>query len=145
MEDFAPLFERIGPPLEDYADDHNLTIERYYHDAPVWGVCFAHPKGGSAKIDITHTAGSSFKIQGTWWVDDYDSFTRSLKRIDDVLFDESSGEIIPLIDRLVREILALEPSDWSDVDASFKGVWDKVWTKEEFTKTMAMWDLPDFD
>jgi hypothetical protein len=42
------FFRPLKPALERFATDHNLMIERYYHDLPAWDFRFRHPKGGEA-------------------------------------------------------------------------------------------------
>lgn len=71
---FAPLRE----PLTTFAADHGMILQKYYHDAPTWSLCFGHPNGGQTKIDVTAVSDSEVQIQAIWWCDDYDTFTRSV-------------------------------------------------------------------
>src|SRR3982751_1898822 len=76
---YESFFAPFSGLFIEFAKNYNLVIEKYYHDAPSWSLCFSHPKGGSAKIDVNRDDQFLVSVTGVWWVDDYDSFTRSIK------------------------------------------------------------------
>ena len=64
------FFAPIGPTLIDFARRYNLFLEKYYHDAPCWSLCFSPPQGGFAKLDVCQESETTVSVVGDWWVDD---------------------------------------------------------------------------
>ena len=93
---FAPLADAI----EAFAREHNLFVDKYYHDTPGWDLRFSHPRGGNASVCITNLGPDRAGIGSSWYVDDYDRFTRSIHW--------RSVRSIEKDARLVREGLAAE-------------------------------------
>src|ERR1700758_3747447 len=91
--EYERFFAPIGPALNEIARQHNLFIEKYYHDAPCWKLCFSHPQGGCAGIDVCRQSDETVIIVGAWWVDDYDGGTRSLKSTDKEIVGRDSDSI----------------------------------------------------
>ncbi len=65
--------------LFDFAADHNLAIDEYYHESPSWSFRFRHPKGGAAAIEVDRLDDLTVRILGNWYIDEYETFTRHLK------------------------------------------------------------------
>jgi hypothetical protein len=40
------FFSALAPALESFAQQNNLRLQKYYHQAPSWGFLFRHPSGG---------------------------------------------------------------------------------------------------
>src|SRR5678815_3837108 len=71
------FFARLEPEIKRFADSLSLTIQRYYHQLPSWQLCFSHPKGGSAYVEVRRVDDELFRLHSVWWIDDAASSTRS--------------------------------------------------------------------
>ena len=124
---FAPLANGITA----FALEHNLFIDRYYHDSPSWDLRFSHPKGGNASISISNVAPDQASIGSSWYVDDYDHFTRSIHW--------RAARSVPKDAELVRQaladelhaIIAVPFGAWNQVAGDYEDVWGQ-YTKEQF-------------
>jgi hypothetical protein len=124
---FAPLANGI----KAFAIEHNLFIDEYYHDSPGWDLRFSHPKGGNASISISNVAPDRASIGSSWYVDDYDQFTRSIHW--------RGARSIPKEPALVREALEEEfhamigapLGAWNQVARGYEDSWGE-YTKEQF-------------
>ena len=135
---FAPLAAAIA----GFAERHNLLLEKYYHEAPMWSLEFAHPAGGQARLDVARRKDERLSLSATWWVDDYNSFTRSI-RTNDALAVAASGEaLVPELEKLLGEVLAWRPGAWTQVASGYKSIWGKAWTKAELEKLAQQWPRP---
>jgi len=119
MVGYEAFFAPLSDLLTDFAKNHNLLVEKYYHDAPVWSLCFSHPKGGSAKIDLARDDKLLASIIGIWWVDDYDSFTRSIKKTETITSEPIVEKISPILTDTLNKILAFTPDEWIQIDSKF--------------------------
>jgi len=67
LPELERFFARLAPAITRFADRYSLRIERYYHQLPSWELHFAHPKGGSAYLEIRREGKSSFRVLSMWW------------------------------------------------------------------------------
>lgn len=134
LPEFERFFAGFGDVLVEFVVAHGLFLDKYYHQFPMWSLRFSHPKGGCATIDVEKPDGKDgvVDISAGWWIDDYDTFTRSIK-------DASRGEL-PIedhtalraaIDGLFGECLSWEPGEWTRVVPGYKSAWG-MYSKEEF-------------
>jgi hypothetical protein len=135
---FAPMASHIT----DFASRHNLLLEKYYHEAPMWSLGFSHPAGGQARLDITRTKDNALSLGASWWLDDYDSFTRSIRTKESNSLESSGEALTGALEKLLREVLGWKRGAWTQVATGYKGIWDKVWTKAEFEKLAEQWPRP---
>ena len=135
---FAPL----APAILGFAERHNLLLEKYYHEAPMWSLEFAHPAGGQARLDVARRKDERLSLSATWWVDDYDTFTRSIRTKDAVAVAASDQALAPELEKLLAEVLAWGPGAWTQVATGYKSIWGKAWTKAEFVKLAEQWPRP---
>ena len=47
------FFDGMRRQLEDFAERHDLTIQRYPQNQPIWLFMFLHPKGGRGALQLT--------------------------------------------------------------------------------------------
>ena len=109
------FFAPVASVLTEFGRRHNLALEKYYHQSPSWRFNFRHPQGGVASLDVMRESAESIKIYSYWWVDDYDTFSRSIKRDETPpgrLADTDLGRILE--DRLA-DILSWEKGAWTQV------------------------------
>jgi hypothetical protein len=135
---FAPL----APAIVEFAQRHNLLLEKYYHEAPMWSVEFSHPAGGQARLDIARSKDQRLLLSATWWIDDYDTFTRSIRTNDAVAVAASDQPLVPELEKLLGEVLAWRPGAWTQVATGYKSIWGKAWTKAEFKNLAEQWPRP---
>lgn len=144
-DNIAQLEQFFGPlarHIDDFASRHNLLLEKYYHEAPMWSLGFAHPAGGQARLDVTRTEDNGLAVSASWWLDDYDQFTRSIRTREPVSVAHDGDALIQRLERLLGEILAWKPGAWTQVATGYKGIWDKVWTKAQFEQLANQWPQP---
>jgi hypothetical protein len=134
IDHYDKFFEPISSLLQSIARRHNLYLEKYYHDAPCWSLHFAHPNGGCATVDITQTLNNAVRITGTWWVDEYETFTRFIHTTSAVECPCASDSVEPLVNKALAESYAFVRGKWSSIHPGYEPYWSKTWTKEEFDK-----------
>ncbi|MGO9316406.1 MAG: hypothetical protein ACLPXT_07530 [Terracidiphilus sp.] len=142
---YEAFFSPINELFVDFAKNNNLVIQKYYHDAPCWSLCFSHPSGGVARIDLERKSESKLGISGIWWVDDYDSFTRSIKNTNIVECEPTPLAVEPHLKATLKSVLSLTPGDWSQVITGCDRFWRKTWTKKQFEKLNDHLPFPKLD
>jgi hypothetical protein len=60
------FFAPFSGEIHQFASDHNMSIERYYHEAPDWRLQFTPPAGGNATIDIRRVDDDTLAITQSW-------------------------------------------------------------------------------
>lgn len=135
---FAPVAHHI----DDFASQHNLLLEKYYHEAPMWSLGFAHPAGGQARLDVARTKDDGLSVGASWWLDDYDSFTRSIRTNESMPVARNGEALKSELERLLSEVLTWKRGAWTQVATGYKGIWDKAWTKTQFEKLANQWPSP---
>lgn len=108
----------------------------------MWSLGFAHPAGGQARLDIARRKDERLSLSATWWVDDYDTFTRSIRTNDAVAVGANDQALLPKLERLFAEVLEWRPGAWTQVATGYKSIWSKTWTKAEFAKLAEQWPRP---
>ena len=83
MEAYEVEYDKFFSPViglvTQFAKAHGMTLEKYYHEAPVLTLGFGHPLGGQSKIDVERADDKQVQVEPVRWLDDYRTFTRSLK------------------------------------------------------------------
>lgn len=100
QDDYPKLeafFAKIADVLEHFANKHNLTIEKYYHEGHEWSFLFRHPLGGIGKIQVSKSRDENVTVYPIWWVDDYEQKRRRIKHL--------SGEQSTLDKNILAKIL----------------------------------------
>jgi hypothetical protein len=129
---FEVFFAKISDQLLPFASYHNLKLEKYYHEAPVWSFLFRHPNGGVAKIDVAKEEENSLKIWSHWWRDDYDSGVRFLKRTESAVLEVGTFDLTAELERVLSRVLSWTDGEWDSKHGGFKDSWQKHWTKATF-------------
>lgn len=126
-EEELPALESFFGPIADllnqFASRHHLMLDKYYHDSPSWRFNFRHPKGGVASIDVMKESDDSLKLHGYWWLDDYDKFTRFLRRDESEAFNLNSVNLNELLEEKFKAILAWELGEWTQVATGYENSW----------------------
>lgn len=117
------FFSQIGDVLNQFSSQHNLALDKYYHQSPSWRFNFRHPKGGVASIDVMKESDHSLKIDCYWWLDDYDKFTRFIKRDESEVLDVGSVKLSDLLENKFREILSWKLGEWTQIATGYEEYW----------------------
>lgn len=135
---FAPL----SPSMNAFIGKYELILEKYHHDAPIWSICFGHPKGGQAKIDISVESEEFVIIQAIWWLDDYAKSTRSLRWSEKYHVPRNPSDSSVTLHRLFHEVLQWELGIWTEVAEGYQEVWSSF-TAESFNTWANPWNKPN--
>jgi hypothetical protein len=57
-------FLPVSGALTQFANRRNLIIEKYYQEVPMWSLCFSHPNGGQAKLDVIRDSQQTVRFMG---------------------------------------------------------------------------------
>jgi hypothetical protein len=134
------FFQGLSPILSTFAATHNLAIDEYYHESPSWTFRFRHPKGGAGGIHVERVNDSTIRVGGSWYIDEFENFTRYLKS------DEGSDLILGAID--VRELLEKKLKDivtWNKSDMTSFPDYERFWSlysREEWLQMSPIERLP---
>jgi len=140
-QDYEEYFAPISNALETFASSHNLLVQKYHHDAPVWSLCFTHPNGGQAKIDVSNEENGKLTVQGVWWLDDYDDFTRYIMWGEKIEVSRDGQAVSTHLGRLLSELLQMPKNSWTNSYSDYKDIWGK-YSKSEFEAMTPEWPKP---
>jgi hypothetical protein len=122
-----PVLEAFFAPLADtltaFGARHNLMLEKYYHESPSWRFNFRHPKGGVASIDVMRDSPDSIKIARYWWVDDYDTFSRSLRTEESQSYQLNDIDVNDILEDQLEQVLSWEKGTWTQVATGYERFW----------------------
>ena len=111
-------FDRYAPILERFASKRSLTIEKYYHDSPVWRFKFSHPNSGYGAVDLWRVEENCFHIHAVVWIDDARLGTRAFRTRQKRFLEASDQRIEKELNCAMDEVLNWSPSEWLPGDAS---------------------------
>ena len=131
-------FAVVASALEQIARRRNLLIERYYKDRSAWDMCFSHPAGGQAKVEVHSTPDSGFMIVGDWWVDDYDAGIRRIRNTDRITVERDEASVRQVVDRMLEEILQWTPGEWTREVGGFERFWHR-YSRADFKAMAPQW------
>ena len=130
--DYERFFVPIATPLHDFARRHNVKLEKYYHEAPVWSFLFRHPLGGVAKNDVEKESQAHCTLWKYWWSDDYDSGVRSIRQSRSEKFPCEPKDLAIRLDNALNEILSWPAQSWTGRHGGFSDIWQGAWSREAF-------------
>ena len=136
------FFSKISPILEGFANKHNLLIEKYYHQGPNWDFRFRHPKGGLAYVSVRRVNDQHIAIDGVWWVDDYDRYTRSIKHQQGPQFTLEKPVLLTELNNMFSTVLSWRQEDLTPFKSVYYKEWKLHWTKEQFQKELEKYPVP---
>ena len=125
------FFAPFANTCEQFAERHNVKIERYYHEFPVWSFLFRHPAGGIGKIDLVRKTDNTINLYRYWWCDDYDAATRSIKNEETQPILVTDANVDEMLETSLSAILNWKYGDWDGVYDGYES-WHKHWTKKQF-------------
>ena len=146
--DFAekerPLLEQYFAPvadcLERFGLEHNLMLTRYWHQEHCWDYMFRHPLAGVGRIMI-HKAKDLLSVQGLWWVDKYDEFSRYLRRSIPHVVKRDPKDLAPVLRARLEEVLGWQEQNWDEIVGGYQEVWSPT-TKKAFEDAITYYPIP---
>jgi len=134
------FFRNISPILSDFATEHNLAVDEYYHESPSWSFRFQHPKGGGAIVYVDRLNDSTVRVHGSWYVDEYETFTRYLKWGQNHDFVLEASQLKNELEACLSEIVGWEKRELTP-HPGYKNVWS-AYSKEEWNKIFTTEHFP---
>ncbi|MHC4743571.1 MAG: hypothetical protein ACYS8Z_16780 [Planctomycetota bacterium] len=120
------FFERIAPVLVEFASDHNLKLEKYYHDGPTWDFLFRHQAGGTCYIEIRKCDDEGVKICGDWSVYQYDEGLGYNKHTQLIDCSIAENELRTGLKDMLRLVLSWKRDDLEIISKRGAGVKEQV-------------------
>ena len=134
------FFAQIADVLEEFAETHNLKIDKYYHQFPDWSFQFRHPEGGIGQIEVRKLSEDSVKFYAAWWIDylkprrrDSKSLAGNECSLDKVLIKSN-------LEELFKTILSWKKTDL-DKGSVFPEYGERI-TKGQHEKDLARYPFP---
>jgi hypothetical protein len=127
------FFSPIADTLLDFASRHNLAVDKYYHESPSWSLRFAHPKGGAGRVYALKREhdNASIYVGGSWSLNDYDTFTRFVRRTSVERSGLDASVLSETLERIFLEVMNWPLGEWSSVSSNFRNEWEGF-TREQF-------------
>ena len=126
VHDPSIIYAPIVPVLEQFAKDRGLLIERFRHGGPSWDFLFRHPKGGGGKIQVLPAHVEGYTLVALWEVHDLPARKRMWKRSELKQAPPDPQAVREQLDLLLREVMAWEGGDWTNVMQHYPDVPDSV-------------------
>ena len=137
------LFADIAPALDGIASRRNLLIEKYHHEQPVWCLCFEHPSGGQAKIEVHLNDPTVALVTSNRWLDDYDAAVRYIRWGEMQKFALPDDALSSRIEGILDGVLAWNKDDWSQKAEGFQPFWHRR-SKAEFLRLSPHWPKANY-
>lgn len=141
LEEQEAWFGPISETIAEFARSRNLFLEKYYHENCSWDLRFNHPRGGRGAVTVYNGGSDLARIGSTWYLDDYDRFTRFIHW-------RGLREIPKSPDAVRRElaielaaILSVPVGQWTQVATAYASIWGQ-YTKEEFQRMTRQYPYP---
>jgi len=134
-------FASYANDFEAFASAHNLLIQKYYHDGPTWSFCFAHPRGGQAKLDLTIGDSGTLTLETVWWIDSYSRFTRSLKSGAKTDVPREGKEALAALRDALSMVTSWQTGEWTQVADDYKPIWGR-YSEAQFRAMTPQWPEP---
>jgi len=140
---YAPRFASYSESFDAFARSHNLLIEKYHHDTPMWSFCFSHPEGGQAKLDLFIDESGAITLYPVWWIDSYSDFTRSIKWGDKISAPrEVDAVVATLRDALAMVVAWRTGGQWTQIAGGYAPTWGR-YSEDEFRAMAPQWPSPE--
>ena len=141
LEEF---FKTISNVLVDFAKNHNLLIEKYFHQTPTWTFMFQHPKGGGAQIQVEKIGDNSVLLWSSWWIDDFDNQTRWWKYVKGESCTLDDNKLRDALEQIFKQLISWKKEDLKPVKSKYYR-WGKQRDKEEFEGQIKEYPVPKIE
>jgi hypothetical protein len=133
-EDWDQFFSQFAWDFLNFAADHNLRVEKYWHGLPCWRFSFKHPKGGLSYIEVFREGQNEISISGYWWLDSYDEGKRFTRKQQSEILVLDALRMSDLLRATLDVVVAWPLDSWSSVATGFGDSWNRSFTKEQFLR-----------
>jgi hypothetical protein len=135
------FFVPLAATIQRFAARRNLALNRYSHESPSWDLSFEHPAGGFGRLSLAKSPTDTLEISAVVWIDDYDSFTRRLRKLvpKEVANDEAS--LTARLDSTIDEVLAWPLDERFVVHGGFERSWGSM-SKSAFIASQPAFPKP---
>lgn len=122
-------------------DRRRLVLQKYYHNSASWDLCFAHPNGGLAKVEIYMQSDSNARIRAIWWLDDHDEGTRSIRRSSDRFMSPNVPQFVGEVESILDDVLCWQKGVWDSVHGGYRDIWNK-YPDKDIEPASRNWQIP---
>jgi hypothetical protein len=129
---FDNFFSQFSCAFLNFAAEHYLRVDKYWHGFPSWRFSFQHPKGGAACIQVFMEGEKQLSIFGYWWMDDYDQGRRRGRKYQSDTLTVDAIKMADLLEVTLITIVGWPLDSWTDVNTELGDSWKKSFTKEQF-------------
>ncbi len=136
-------FGQIASVLNRFSEQHNLCLEKYYHQSPNWTFLFRHPKKGIGQIFVHMKDSSHVGIAASWQIFDYQNRSLSDKHTELVQVELDGKKIFSCLEKSLLELLNWDKSELRKDDEVFED-WSQV-SEEEFYKRENSYPFPKIE
>jgi len=134
------FFKLIGPIIREFASNHNLKIEKYYHNIDGWHLVFQQPNGGACYIEITKKDEQHISIISDWWMDNCKTSTRYHKPTDRIEYSIDDKKLLSHLENLFQKIISWKKEDLISLGKSYIPL-----KKEEIEADLGRYPIPKID
>lgn len=128
-------FEEIAATIRKVAQEEGVKLHEFFRDDPLWRLDFAREAGGEAVVDVAWSEDRPevFSISASWWVDDYDTTMRRLRREEIGVFQrrQAPAELEAVLKAALAEIDSWDASALDQESGPYPD-WQRYQSREEF-------------
>ena len=131
-------FESVAPAIRRVALEEGVKLHEFFRDDPIWRLDFTRAAGGEAVVDVawSEERQDAFTISASWWLDDYDTTLRHLRRDEVGVYPRDQPP--SALEELIRAALRLIDSWTEDSLTQSSGPfpdWRQIESREDFYRT----------
>lgn len=139
------FFRKISRILENFAESHNLMIDKYYHHCTDWTFRFRHPEGGVANICVRRKDDDHVVIYISWYIDYYEDNRRDYKHEKGKEVSLEPHKLCGMLREGFSSVLSWKKEDLRIGTPNPTNSWKDTWTKEEFEHLIERYPIPKLD
>lgn len=130
------FFRKISKTLQNFADSHNLLIEKYYHYIPGWEFLFKHPAGGRCSIEVLRTDDGQVTIGADWTVYEHEAGLGFDKHTERMKSSIDGGSLSGNLENMFQIVMAWTRDDLT-LTSKRSPEYPEQMSKEEIERDMA--------
>ena len=141
LREAKKFFRRIARMLHSFAAEHNLLIEKYYHDGPSWDFIFQHPLGGFACINVEMVDEEHINMCAAWQFTDFKRGEYYDKHTEQAKFPIDNEVLLTELTDMLGQVLSWESDDLELIARRDPGVQERI-TEDEFQELIQRYPIP---
>jgi len=107
----------------------------------MWSFCFAQPRGGQGKLDLSIDAEGDITLASVWWIDSYADFTRSLRWGPTTMLPGDQDAALTALRDALHTVAAWNLGEWTRVANGYEPIWGQ-YSKAQFDAMTPQWPDP---